>query len=44
MKAMWAGLTGIVVITVAASFVLGALDFSSAERGAGSAVRVETSN
>ncbi|MCY3997507.1 MAG: hypothetical protein OXF07_15325 [Rhodobacter sp.] len=44
MKAIWAGLAGVVVIAAAANFVLGSLAFSSAERGSGSAVRLETSN
>ena len=44
MKSMWAGLAGVVVISVVAYFVLGELGFSSAERGSGSAVRLETSN
>ncbi len=44
MKAMWAGLGGIIVITVAANLVLGGLGFSSADRGSGNAVRLEASN
>jgi len=41
---MLAGLAGVVLIVVAANFILGSLAFSSAERGSGSAVRLETPN
>ena len=44
MKAMWAGLAGVIVIAVGAGFALGELEFSSAERGSGSAVRLEMPN
>ena len=41
MKAMWAGFAAIIVITVAAYFILGEVGFSAAERGSGDAVRLD---
>ncbi len=41
MKAMWAGFAAIIVITIAAYVILGEVGFSSAERGAGDAVRLD---
>lgn len=40
MKAMWAGFLTAIVITIGASFVLGELGFSSADRQTGDAVRL----
>ncbi len=44
MKAMWVGFAATIVITVSAYFVLGEIGFSSAERGLGEAVRIDTAN
>ncbi len=41
MKAMWAGFAGVIVITIAAYFILGEVGYSSAERGSGDAVRLD---
>ena len=41
MKAMWAGFAAIIVITIAAYFILGEVGFSSAERGSSDAVRLD---
>lgn len=40
MKAMWTGFAAIIVITVGAWLVLGEMGFSSADRSAGTAVRL----
>ena len=40
MRAMWAGFAGVIVITIAAHFILGEVGFSSAERATGDAVRL----